>query len=98
MGIEYQVMFFEDFDWNHKNKSKKEYIGNFREAIPHAELVGRWYGWLIFDVGKTYVCCDSFREKLKQVGFVFDLAFYIDHQNPIPKQLYEGKNEGNRSC
>lgn len=73
MGITCTLILLDEFDWGYvdtdKEKKAAEFIAEFG-----GELVGQWYGAMVFDIDKRGYCSE---ERKAIINKYCDKAYYI---------------------
>lgn len=54
MGTCYTVWIQDEYNWDYVLGEKHKLKKDIKKAIPHCEFVADFYGWLIFDIDKTF--------------------------------------------
>ncbi len=84
MGVDYELMFLDEFDWGYLNMNgPEEIIQKVKEIMPSAELICKSYGMLIFNCGTGVhrMHPDNFIDKIK-----YDRLLYRDDLNLLAWQ------------
>lgn len=73
MGICCKLILLDEFDWGYVNSDKEKKASEFIEEFG-GDLVGQWYGALVFDIEKRGYLSD---ERKKIIKKYCDSAYYI---------------------
>ena len=96
----YNVILFNDFDWDfltkepHTFATNKEYfidrfLAEMKKLNYSPQLLAQWSGAIVWDFDKAHIFDPAF---LEVVGRFCDTAFYLIDTENFPRQLYPHKN------
>jgi len=93
MGSVYTVILQDDFDWEYVGTNKSEkiieiatIIGDMSECDWKPELLGQWYGHIVFDCEKLPIFIEDYS---KVILSLCDSAIYWDDASPFRKTKLE---------